>query len=74
MPLTLTRRRRHPHMPTDRDELNARIADCLADLAGVYCGAEAEGDHDLNERLCNLCDRDLGRVAIHIEAVVKAIV
>ena len=62
------------HLPSRREELTAIIADALADLAGVYYGAVAEGDDGLVERLCNLNDRDLGRVACHLQAVVKAIV
>jgi len=62
------------HLPTKREERTAEIADCLADLAGAYCGAEAEGDHDLRQRLANLSDRDLERLARHLQAAVDAIV
>ena len=74
MPQTLAKRHRHPDMPSTRDELNARIADGLADLAGLYCGAVAESDHDLRQLLANLSDHDLARVARHLDAVVEAIV
>ena len=66
--------KRTMHLPTVREERTAEIADCLADLAGVYCGAEAEGDHDLRQRLANLSDRDLARLERHLQAAVNAIV
>ena len=61
------------HQPSRRDGLEALIADCLGDLAGVHC-AGGDSLSDLRQRLVNLNDRDLWRLAAHLQAAVEALV
>ena len=61
------------HLPTKREELTARIADCLGDLASIYC-AGGESTHDLDQRLCRLSVKRIREHAKHLQAFVDDIV
>jgi len=55
-----------------KEELTERIADAMARLASIYC-AEGESLSQLRQRCANLCERDLGRVAIWLDQAANAL-